>query len=165
MSPCGLECTKLSIIWGFLLSFLTVHIWLDCDKCSSSLFLPWGWYGYSELVFFCTGHPLWLSLCSFWTFYSLVMVAGYHGLLVESWYMTVRSTWRSCNGKCSFLYLFLKSSQSSPSCFLAAFDMRRSDLADLFDKICIGDCKLVDNGVLQYTIKHLNKSLPSSLAL
>ena len=48
---------------------------------------------------------------------------------------------------------------------LAVFGMGRSDLADLLDKICISDCKLLDKGVLQYTIKHLTKSFPSSLVL
>ena len=47
-------------------------------------------------------------------------------------------------------------------CLLAAFDMSRLDLAALLLSICIGDCKVLDNGVLQYTIKHWYKSLPSS---
>ena len=91
------------------------------------------------------------------------MVAGNHHLLVESWYITAWSIWRSCTGKHSFLYFVLKFSQSIPSCFLAAFEIGRSNLADLLASICIGDCKFFDNGVLWYTIKHLNKSFPSSL--
>ena len=71
----------------------------------------------------------------------------------------------SYDGKCSFSYLFLKSSQSSPSCFLVAFDMGRADLVYLLDKICIGDYKLFDKVVLWYAIKYLNKSSPSSLTL
>ena len=64
-----------------------------------------------------------------------------------------------------FYTFFLKSSQSIPSCFLAPFDIGRSDLADLLDKICFGEHKLFESGVLQYTIKHLNTSFPSSLTL
>ena len=79
--------------------------------------------------------------------------------------MTAWSRWRSCNGKCLFLYFVLKFSQSIPRCFLAAFQIGRSHLADLLVNICIGDCKVFDRGVLWYTIKHLNKSFPFSLAL
>ena len=56
--------------------------------------------------------------------------------------------------------LFLKSSQSIPSCFLAAFDMGRSNLENLLDKVCISDHKLFDNRVLWYTIKHLSGPFP-----
>ena len=45
---------------------------------------------------------------------------------------------------------------------LAALDMGRSDLADLLASICIGDCNVLDSGVLRYTIKLWYKSLPSS---
>ena len=71
--------------------------------------------------------------------------------------MTAWLRCKSCNCKCSFLYFVLKSLQLKPCCFLAAFDMGRLDLADLFVSICIGECKLFDNGVLQYTIRHLAK--------
>ena len=64
-----------------------------------------------------------------------------------------------------FYTLFLKFSQSEPNCFLAAFEIGRFDLADLLASICIGDHKLFDSGVLWYTIKHLNKSFPTSLTL
>ena len=63
------------------------------------------------------------------------------------------------------LYFVLKSLQSIPSCILAAFEIGRSGLANLYEKICIGDSKVFDNRVLQYAIKNLNKSLTSSLAL
>ena len=63
------------------------------------------------------------------------------------------------------LYCVLKFSQSIPSCFLAAFGIRRSDLADLLVMICIGNCKVFYSGVFQYTFKDLKKSFPSSLAL
>ena len=62
--------------------------------------------------------------------------------------MTVWIRCKSCNGKCSFLYFVLKSSQSKPSCFLAAFEIGRFDLADMLASICIGKCKHFDNGVL-----------------
>ena len=64
-----------------------------------------------------------------------------------------------------FLYFVLKFSQSIPSCFLAAFEIGKSDLADLLARIYIGDHIVFGSGVLWYTIKHLNKSFPSSLAL
>ena len=67
--------------------------------------------------------------------------------------------------KCLFLYFVLKSSQSIPSCFLALFEIGRSDLVDPLDKICTGDHKVFDNGALQYTIKYLNKSFPFLLSL
>ena len=79
--------------------------------------------------------------------------------------MTAWFKCKSCDGKCSFLYFVLKSLQSKPFCFLAAFDMGRFDLADLLVSICIGEHILFDNGVLQYTIRHLNKSFSSSLTL
>ena len=47
----------------------------------------------------------------------------------------------------------------------SALDIGRSDLVHLLCKICISDCKLPLRGVLWYIIKHLNKSLSSSLAL
>ena len=93
------------------------------------------------------------------------MVAGNHHLLVVSWNIASWPGCRPCEGKCSFLCLFLSNSESKPSCFLAAFDMRRSDLAVLLCKICIIDCKLLVKGVLWYIIKLLKGSLPSSFCL
>ena len=84
-------------------------------------------------------------------FAQFFIVAGNHCLLVESWYITTRSMKRSCNGKCSFLYFVFKFSQSISSCFLAAFEIGRSDLADQLATICTGDCKVFDSGILQYT--------------
>ena len=77
-----------------------------------------------------------------------MIIAGYHHLLVESWYITSSSIWRSCDGKFSYLYCFLKSLQSIPSCILDAFGMGMSHLADLLDNICMDDHKVFDNGVL-----------------
>ena len=76
------------------------------------------------------------------------MVTGYHLLSLGSWYMTTWFKCRSCNGTCSFLDLVLNCSQSIPFCFLAALDIGRLDLAYLLASICMGDCKLLDNGVL-----------------
>ena len=94
-----------------------------------------------------------------------MIVAGNHHLFVGSWSMMAWFKHRICNGNCSFLYFVLKFSQSKPSCFFAAFELERFDLVDLLASICIGEHKLFDSGVLQYTIRHLNKSFHSSLAL
>ena len=93
------------------------------------------------------------------------MVAGYHFLLLASWYITSCTMCRSCEGKCSFLYTVLSFSSCNPSCCLAALDIGRSDLVHLFCKICIDDCKLPLRDVLWYISKHLNKYFPSSFAL
>ena len=83
------------------------------------------------------------------SWHNLVMVAGYHLLSLGSWYMTTWFKCRSCDGTCSFLDLFLNCSQSSPFCFLATLDIDKLDLADLLARICMGNCKLLDKGVLQ----------------
>ena len=93
------------------------------------------------------------------------MVAEYHCLFATSWYIISCPMYRSCEGKCSFLWTVCSFSGCKPSWCLAALDMDRSDLAHLFCRICISDCKLPLRGVLQYIIKHLNRSFSSSFAL
>ena len=94
-------------------------------------------------------------------FAQFLIVAGWNHLLDESWYMM---HWFKCKSY-SFLHLLLSSSGFNPRSCLAAFDIGKSDLADLLCIICMGDCRLLDNGVLWLIIKHLNISFLSSFAL
>ena len=109
---------------------MTVCTWLDCGKCYLHSSCPGVDMVLSGLVSFLYWTPsLVVTMWLLGSLHSLVMVVGYYLLVIRSWCMTSRFIWKSCDGKCSFLYLVLKSSQSKPSCFLVAFDMGSSDLA------------------------------------
>ena len=74
--------------------------------------------------------------------------AGYQCLPAEYWYITCWPTLRSWVGKVACLSEFLTISGCIPSCFLAVFDIGKSDLAFLPWRVCISDCELPVIGVL-----------------
>ena len=80
--------------------------------------------------------------------HKLVITAGSHHLVTLSWDITLCPTCRSCEGKTSCLSMFLITSGWIPSCFLAALDIGKSELALLPCRICIGNCKLPVRKVL-----------------
>ena len=181
LSNIGLDffCSSLSLtyifaIWslarGFTLFLGLNCMWLllHCVFLFSSLLLVccYGWYGFKCICVFLYCVPssvVMILLLS--SSHSLVILVGYHFLLIGCWYMTVWFNLKSCVGRCWFFCLALSSLLCIPICIFATLDRGKVDLVALLDKIFIGDWSWFDRGVFLYTIKHLCRSCPSSFTL